>query len=299
MALFGLLGPPNIEKLEAKRDVQGLIKALGYRKSSAIRKAAARALGQIKDTRAVEPLIGALKDEDRDVQEAAVDVLGQIGDTRAVEPLIAALKDGNWEVVLLAAARALGKIGDARAVEPLVVALKDSGSDSRRAAAAAVALGQIRDARAVEPLVAALKDEYRHMRWAVAQALGQIGDARAVEPLVAALKDGIVRSMREAAAMALAEIEAGRAVTPLVMLTQDKHLASEIIHLLHRILERAAADIAPEDLRTVIQLNNVVLQYKADECGNGADGRYGEFGVDCSQVRQLARQELIRRGIEA
>ncbi len=53
-----LFGPPNVAKLEAKRDAPGLIKALGSQKDGPVRKAAAGALGQIGDARPVEPLIG-------------------------------------------------------------------------------------------------------------------------------------------------------------------------------------------------------------------------------------------------
>ena len=42
-----LFGPPNVEKMEAKGDVEGLIKALEYRKDATVRKSAARALVRI------------------------------------------------------------------------------------------------------------------------------------------------------------------------------------------------------------------------------------------------------------
>jgi hypothetical protein len=70
---------------------------------------AAIALGQINDTRAVEPLIQALKDNDSNVRYGAAIALGQINDTRAVEPLIQALKD-NDSNVRYGAATALGQI---------------------------------------------------------------------------------------------------------------------------------------------------------------------------------------------
>jgi HEAT repeat protein len=61
--------------------------------------------------------------------------LGEIKDPRAVEPLIAALKDKG---VCAAAAYALGEIKDPRAVEPLIAALKDESFSVRRAAAEAL-----------------------------------------------------------------------------------------------------------------------------------------------------------------
>ena len=47
--------------------------------SPSVREAAALALGQLGDTRAVEPLIQALKDEDSYVRSAAADALTKLG----------------------------------------------------------------------------------------------------------------------------------------------------------------------------------------------------------------------------
>ena len=121
---------------EGKNREEVLISALKDEDSD-VREAAAKALGKIKDPRAVEPLISALKDEDSDVREAAAKALGEIKDPRAVEPLISALKDVNWRV-RDAAAEALGEIKDPRAVEPLISALKDVDVLVREAAAKAL-----------------------------------------------------------------------------------------------------------------------------------------------------------------
>ncbi len=61
----------------------------------------------------------------------------KINDTRAVEPLIQALKDNN-SYVRCCAALALGEIKDKRAVEPLILALKDNNSYVREDAALAL-----------------------------------------------------------------------------------------------------------------------------------------------------------------
>ena len=57
MALFG---PPNVEKMKAKKDVKGLIKALGYKKDASVGKAATIALVEIGEP-VIEPLIAAIK----------------------------------------------------------------------------------------------------------------------------------------------------------------------------------------------------------------------------------------------
>jgi HEAT repeat protein len=161
---MGLFGPPDVAKLKAKRDVPGLIKALGFHADVPlghavvndlyIRNAAARALGQVGDARAVQPLIVALNDCDGDVGRAAAEALGQVAGARAFEPLMAALRHGNWQVQA-GAAKALGQIGDARAVEPLAAAC-EHGSTHDVEDAAAEALGKIRDPRAVPSLLVGL-----------------------------------------------------------------------------------------------------------------------------------------------
>ncbi len=84
MALFGIFGKPNIDKLKAKGNVRGLIKALGYTKNWLVREKAAEALGKIRDPRAVEPLSNALKDTCREYrgggeEDAGVGTCGKDG----------------------------------------------------------------------------------------------------------------------------------------------------------------------------------------------------------------------------
>ena len=136
-----LFGPPNVDRLKARGDDLGLIKALEYQKNWRVRRDAAVALGQIGDASAVAPLMSALKSPAVDVRKSAAEALGQIGDRGAAEPLIAALKDASWSV-RRAAADALGQIRDPSAIEGLRAALEDHDSNVRRAATDALgALG--------------------------------------------------------------------------------------------------------------------------------------------------------------
>ena len=66
-------------------------------------------LGELRDTRAIEALIAALKDEKGLVRSSATEALGEIKDPRAIEPLIAALRDEGW-LVRQSATKALAKI---------------------------------------------------------------------------------------------------------------------------------------------------------------------------------------------
>jgi HEAT repeat protein len=170
---------PNIGKMKAEKDVEGLIKALKD-EDYYVRERAAEALGKIKGTTAVQPLIQALKDENWGVRWSVAVALGKIKDTTAVEPLTQALKDG-YEQVRKQAAVALGKIGDKRALEPLTKALKDKYWKIR--SDAAVALGNIKDTTAVEPLIQALEDKNERVRAVVAEAIGKIRGKKADEAL--------------------------------------------------------------------------------------------------------------------
>ncbi len=225
-----LFGPPNVAKLEAKKDVPGLISALGYPKDPAVRRRAAEALGRLgdpssvgrlvaalqdNDVRAhatgaliacggtsVEPLIPVLKDQNPDVRKAAAVALGAIKDARAVEALIAALED---HAACKGAAEALGSIGDPRAVGPIIASMH---SHLLREDAVA-ALRQIAEP-AVEPLIRTLRGRTGYKRITAAVTLGQIGDPRAVEPLLAALDDKDWDVRRSAAKALVAMHGAGR-----------------------------------------------------------------------------------------
>src|SRR5450756_1043634 len=90
-----LFGPPNVPRLAAKRDADGLIKALRYRNDVAIQVASSRALGELGDPRAVDPLLAILDDKASPALAAATEALGRLGDPRAVDPLIQALATGT------------------------------------------------------------------------------------------------------------------------------------------------------------------------------------------------------------
>ncbi len=214
---------PNVDKLKERRDVEGLIKALGYQRNEEVRRQAAVALGDIHSSFAVQPLINLLStDPSWHVRSAAAGALGRCLDVRAVEPLIAALaKDESFDVRAVAA-WSLGSLRDPRAVEPLIAALQDPSVRKQ----AAGALRWLRDARAVEPLVALLQDESAiglgdRADW-VSDALGWLRDARAIEPLIQAL--GSRRWERRAgAAKALGAFEDARVEEPLLALLKDEH----------------------------------------------------------------------------
>ena len=107
--IISRLFKPNVEKLKARWDVEGLIKALNHRDYK-VRTKAAEALGEMKAKEAVNALIKALKDENSEVRKAATYALGRIGDEKAIKPLVEALKDESLDV-RFEAAKALKELG--------------------------------------------------------------------------------------------------------------------------------------------------------------------------------------------
>ena len=162
---------PDIDEMERKRDLNGLLRALKYR-DAGVRTRAAWALGGIGDKRAVPHLIKALKDRDAKVRREAACALGLISDKRAVPALITALKDDNDLWVRWQATAALGLIGDKRAVPYLIEVLKeDRDTEVRRWAA--WALAKCADGSAVEPLEELLESR-GSVNWKIKQIVRDI-----------------------------------------------------------------------------------------------------------------------------
>lgn len=189
-------GPTSMDEVDrCIKDLQS--------QDSTIREAAAAAVGDLNDTRAVEPLIKVLQeDKDSDVRGAAAISLGRIKDIRALDPLLEALQDKD-SLVRSSAANGLGWLDDQRAVDALIRALKDESYEVR--GLAAMSLGFIKNPKAVDTLVAALKDTRSEVRANAAASLGIIGDGRAIDPLIKALNDQD-ESVRDAAASSLQKL---------------------------------------------------------------------------------------------
>ena len=136
MPFFGLI-PYNIEKLKAKRDIKGLVKALNYQQDIMIRKQAAVALGEIGSAQAVQPLIEVFNQFGLDfqVRMAVLAALVKIDGFLIVDFLISVIRSPRSVQFKLVAIEALGRIGDRRAVFPLIdLALKDPDKDVQNVA---------------------------------------------------------------------------------------------------------------------------------------------------------------------
>ncbi len=204
-----IFGPPDVDKLKAKRDIAGLIKALSF-KQAHIREAAARALGDIGASQAWSALYAASKDNDVLVRQSAASALEML------EPLSQELRVSADPEELLTALRCAKEATSRRSIAMRLQAL---GWQPRDDAAGALYFIALEDwdacvrigANSVQPLCAALGYPDWSIRESATKALGQIGDARAVDPLIERLmEDG--DWAREAAASALVAIGDARGV---------------------------------------------------------------------------------------
>jgi len=282
-----LFGSPNIDQLAARRDVQGLIKALSS-KDPATRRAAAEALAPLKDPAAVEPLAALLDDQSAPVRRAAVAALAERGGLRVVEPLVRALQDADAEVRSIASTAVFRRL------------MTDPDTDARRAAA--TALGRIRAVEGVEPLIKAIKDADEGVRLATIRALAAIGDVQAVLPLVVVLarEESRARStgrtnaaMERAASQALDVLCDERAIEALeAALTQDD---SDVREIAVRRLARIGSPEVAGALAALLTDANPVIR-RASARGLGEMG--WQPPADATGVRYWATQRQWRRCAE-
>ena len=176
-----------------------------------------------------------MESQNEQVRSAAITALGQIRDRRAVQPLIAALKQASQnrsEQLVRTLAQALGEIKDPAAVGPLLDAAREPDYYSNRfwppnpdpmQRPVAWPLCNI-GLPAIQPLAAALHDPSQQVREVAAWVLDNLSsqgglDAQdmqpAVESLVAALDDSSA-IVRQHAALVLGELEDHRAVEALI-----------------------------------------------------------------------------------
>jgi len=212
---------------------------------------AAEVLGDIGDTRAVEPLIGLLADEEDTVRRTAIDSLGKLKDVRALLPiarmfgpldetlssftlratiikslgnfgpaaideLIRMLKSGDLTIWVFAS-NSLKQIGK-RASPALIELLRHRATWPRQTAVEL--LGEFREVEAIEPLIRLLDDRSLLIRDEAMNSLTLIGKP-AVEPLHNALRTA-KREIRNRSAIVLAQIGDKRALEPLITIVKDR-----------------------------------------------------------------------------
>lgn len=210
-----LLGPPNVEKLKAKRNVKGLIRALTH-EDAAIRLDAAKALGELGDPRAVDPLVALIVSETySSVQRAAAIALGALESEEAVPKLMAGLPP--TPTLTLKTIDLLAHVGGGYAVNTLTEELKNDYLDRETRVAILHALGLIGSPKAIDVLLAEMGGaEYD----AALEAAAMMGES-VIFPLVTVLNTGNSRQKR-AAVRVLSRLNSVNTFLPLVKALQDE-----------------------------------------------------------------------------
>ncbi|MBU4254878.1 MAG: HEAT repeat domain-containing protein [Acidobacteria bacterium] len=183
MALFGR---PNIGKLKDRGDINGLLKALDYRKNETTRYDAVKALGEIGETSVVDLLLQLLEDNDFEKKDVIVTALGDIGDEQAVPSLVQRLKrqtPSSSPVEL----DALQKIGPP-VIRPLLGLLEEKSADTKDSIAVLSLLEKIGGDEVFDGFVSLLSRDRSTLIPHLAEAMGRIGDRRAVPALVEVLR---------------------------------------------------------------------------------------------------------------
>lgn len=243
---------------DVMRNIRGLRSS-----ASAQRLASAKALAELADQRAVEPLMQTFKaDMDRQVLQAVARVLAKIGGEKATQFL------------LNATAGAIGlSIGDK------FMPSKD------HCFAAACALAERGDTRAVEWFTPLLHHDFVYVRWAVAEALGILADVRAENALKRALNEEKEKLVRKTIAKSLAGLrQQGQSPQP----KQDQSNAADEL----------ASAAQPAKTESPIQMYNygVALyqkgQFKAAMDTFGQVFKTGELRMQSAYIRALCQKEL-------
>lgn len=212
------------------------------KKDSYVRRQAIHALGSIGDAQATDTMIKALEDENVIVRERAAALLGNLKQRRAVEPLLAVVNDENeWKSVRARAIDSLGNLRDERAIEPLLELLDSEEEEIQKSAINA--FGKFKDKRAVPKLIEIIKDpfELTTVKDSAIAALGNIDDKRAEDVLLDVLNTKLgkakielkarvegqikvtrVKTLRENVVSALGKLESKKAVPRIIEILEDK-----------------------------------------------------------------------------
>jgi HEAT repeat protein len=187
-----------------KQAAAPILRLVKVTKNPYVKRAAIRALGELKAAEAVDELLGILEDKDahKTIRANVVFTLGEIGDPKVIPNLVLALY--REKAFFFAHANlALVKIGEP-AVDLLIETMNGKNPEVKRIlegnvqvlqgaleANAAQVLGDIGSSRAIDPLLAMVEkvsawdtDNKLLVMVRLISALGDIGDPRAVKPIM-------------------------------------------------------------------------------------------------------------------
>ncbi len=181
----------------------------------ALRVEALVAAGRLGDERTVADLATLLTDKESAIKEAAAWALGMTRSSKAIAPLTKALTMDPRPQVRMYACVSLGALGDKKALPAVLAAARDAQRGADVQAACGFALGLLGDTSAptLEVLGALLAEGNEQAQRKAAWALGKLGDRRVLPQLLRAYvskRDQV----REALAWAIARAAGARSAVP-------------------------------------------------------------------------------------
>jgi HEAT repeat protein len=182
-----------------------------------VRNAAARELGRIRDRRAIEPLLVALRENHL---VGAAEALVAFGEERAIPFLVEGLEDAFKRERLVEAIRSFGQAAVPYLIDGLKARRILDGTELRlsfeRRAAILRLLGELEAHEAREDILAALDDEHASVRLEAAIAASRVVRDDRVERAIPVLAEGLSHRdflRRERCCDALGEIGRSRVVS--------------------------------------------------------------------------------------
>ena len=270
---------------------QQILVELTTHDSASVQIAASKALANMGDKRAIDPLIILLESDDWQIRNNAQESLGKLG-LPAIESLMGKLKDKNEEAQNNAA-YTLVYVTDPKAVDVLIELTKYNLASVR--AAASKALGNIGDERAIQPLILLLGDDDWQVYQNAQESLGKLGEP-AIEPLQVKLQDKDEK-IRQGAAIALANI-GEIAVTPLSQLLQisDWQVRESVVITLGGIKHDSAAQILLGVLNDTNYKVRLAAVKSLGRIGNetSVEGLLSILTRSLEPTRKIAADELLK-----
>jgi HEAT repeat protein len=315
MWLFG----PNIKKMKEKRDVSGLVEILISNQDLKKKQAAANALGEIKDSKAVEPLLQTLEqcvktslllsDKINEMKSRwglkymeRTEVEKKFGRGQQLNQFDSVMNElTSSQDVQVAMLEALGEIKDVNASEKLVRMLlfrdqfTKQYNDKRVSQAARTAVIQSGDTTIlIDALSSGMGDPY-----IIIQLLGSMGGSQAANALLGEFKN---KKNSWAALEALGQLKDPSTFRPVLdalnksqkvfQSYEDKKalgFPAKMINVLNSIIASATTEMQKEDLDDAARLADItIINYTTE-----SHRLYGDYEYDSPSVEREVTETKV------
>jgi HEAT repeat protein len=252
----------RLGQMRSPRAVPFLVQALDDRDGN-VRQGVVRALGMIRDPKAVRALVGQIPQYriasshhslSRQVLKESLIAQGE----PAISMLVPLLSDSS-DAVRVLVTETLAEIPSRETLECLIKCLNDSNPEVRSRAARG--LGRIGHPIAVKSLLELLSDPFWYVRLQAVKGLGRFASPRAISGLCTCLEDSHWQ-VRMAAAHALVAVgmEAVSALTAYLLYTKDRYAREQMIEVFQQsgFVNQWIEDLSSSDTQTAQKAQKIL-----------------------------------------